>query len=67
MKVGIERKRAPKNEDMERVWASTKCIVCEQERTPVYLMPYKKTSMRVCTNPKCYMYCNIDDLTSWQR
>lgn len=57
--------RAGESEE-ERMAKSPICLNCKKDRLQLYLLPHRKTTLRVCTNTECYKYCNLAALKSWK-
>ncbi len=69
MKIeGIERKdKKPEREpdEVDRIAKHPLCFNCKQERVLVKLLPHRKVEMRVCVNPRCFKFTNLENLQSW--
>lgn len=43
------------------------CQDCEAPRTILHLEPFRRTVMRVCVNPYCWKFINIDKFETWKK
>lgn len=55
-----------KERDEERGWNYHNCVNCKQSRTVLFLLPYKRSTIRVCTNQKCFLFSDLTKLKTWE-
>lgn len=58
-----------KNEDSVGEYFKTLpfCLECKSPRTILYLEPFRKMTMRVCTNMHCWKFCKTNGLKTWKK
>lgn len=51
--------------EIDKLNDSIECLNCHSERIILTKITNQYTTMKVCVNPKCFLYTNITKLQSW--
>lgn len=50
----------------ERMANAPYCLDCKQPRVLLKLEPFRRMTMRACTNKECFHYTDLNKLFSWR-
>ena len=58
------------NKRMEKVIESKRCSICREDQTVLVRLDENKRksqkTTKVCVNPKCHMFIDVDQVTGWE-